>query len=161
MNRIFLSGDRNKLSCPVLMRNPVLPMLKILSSVIVFGNMIHELPCEDLKTFFCRLRYPTLDHLKGLSFQQWVSIHESIQPPPLQKTCRSIWPIQSSIDIVSFQQYHVSGHWISLTLHPNYPINQVIIHFKIQNRISSRALFSDVLPLSQCPPSNRSSREVG
>ena len=123
--------------------------------------MIYELPCEYFHTFFCRISCHTLDHLRGSSFQQWVSIHELIQPPPTQIPCWSSHPIKPPIYLVSFRQDHVSGHWISLNLHPNYSINQVRLYLKIKNRIRSRVIFSNVLPLYRYPPGNVSSGNVG
>ena len=123
--------------------------------------MLHELPFEDLQTFFFHLISRTLDHLGGSSCQQWVLIHECIQPPPPKIPCQSSRPIQSPIDLVSFRQYNVSGNWISLTLHPNYRIHQVRLNFKRQNRVRSRALFIYFLPLSQFPHGNHSSGCVG
>ena len=159
---IFRLSDSNNLSCLVLLRKPCFFHVKnTIIRHISFGDMIHKLSCEYLQTLFCCFSSHTLDHLRGSSCQKWVSIHESIQPSPLQTPCQSIQPTQTTIDIVSFKQYHVSGQWISLTLHLNYPINQVRLHFKRQNRIRSRALFIDVLPLSQCPPGKSSSGDVG
>ena len=153
LNRHFRSSDSINISCLVILSKQCFVYVE---SVIVyhfsFGDMLYELLCEYLQTFFCCLSSHTLDYLRGSSCQQWVLIHESIQPYPLQIPCRLSRPIQSPIDFVSFQQYHFLGHWISLTLHPNDPINQVRLHLKRQNRISSKGLFSNVLPLSQCPP---------
>ena len=112
--------------------------------------MLHEIQFEDSQTFICRLSSHMFDQLRGSSCQQWMLIHELIQPPPPQIPCRLSWPIKAQIYLVSFQQYHVSGDWKSLTLYHNYPINQfrlrlkkqVRLHFKRQNRIRSRALLA-------------------
>ena len=90
--------------------------------------MLYQLPCEDLQTFLFFLIYHRLDHLRSSSCQQWVSIYEYIQLSTLQIPLLSIFSIQSLICIVSFQQYYVFSHYISLTLYPNYPINQFRLH---------------------------------
>ena len=74
--------------------------------------------------------------------------------PPPQIPCWLSQSIKSPVDLVSFQQDHVLGHWISMTLHPNYSINQVRL-------FRSRPIFSNVLPLYSYPPSNFSSGNVG